>query len=96
MALIRAYIFASSVSNDNNAGFNDAAFLSACARFAIDNPVPSVSLRCHLYGNSRDIMKVLGEAEKKYGKASLKFDKNLYTEADLIQAPVSDAARAKM
>ena len=33
--------------------------------------MPSVSLRCGLYGNSRDIMSLLADAEKKYGKISI-------------------------
>lgn len=36
--------------------------------------MPSVSLRCALYGNSREITAVLAEAEKKYGKTVPKFD----------------------
>jgi len=55
-------------------------FVAGCCRYAIENPVPSVSLRCSLYGNTRDIMTALAEAEKKYGKPNIKVDQKLFTD----------------
>jgi hypothetical protein len=82
IALMRAYNYCCCATDSNHSIFDKDVFVTACTRFAIDNPFPSISLRLQLYGNSRDVMKILGEAEKVYGKNAIKFDKNLFTEAD--------------
>lgn len=41
--------------------------------------MPSVSFRCALYGNSRDIIAVLTDAESKLAKNTTRFDPKLYT-----------------
>lgn len=89
---MRAYLFACSVSNENKNFFGETTFIASCSRFAIDNPIPSVSLRCALYGNSREVMKVLKDADKQYG-SKLKFDKDLYTEANISLPPVETRLR---
>ena len=78
MAQIRAFVYACTSGATNTNVFSDDEFLAGCARFSLENPVPSVSLRCALYGNSREITSVLAEAEKKYGKGSTKLDAKLY------------------
>ena len=65
---IRAYIFSCVASDENSDLMTDEQFIAGCWRFAIENPVPTISTRCALYGNSRDIMFILKEAEKEYGK----------------------------
>lgn len=57
----------------------DEQVLAGCWRFAIENPVPTISTRCALYGNSRDIMLILKEAEKEYGKPQIKIDSKVFT-----------------
>ena len=59
MSQVRGYIFAAIASEDNTNVIQDSAFIAGCNRFALDNPVPSVSSRCSLYGNSRDVMILL-------------------------------------
>ena len=78
MAQIRAFVYACTSGETNTNVFSDDDFLAGCARFSLENPVPSVSLRCALYGNSREITAQLAEAEKKYGKGSTKLDAKLY------------------
>mmetsp|Transcript_20350 Transcript_20350/g.31081 ORF Transcript_20350/g.31081 Transcript_20350/m.31081 type:complete len:146 (+) Transcript_20350:146-583(+) len=80
MAQIRAYVFACTGYDENSNIFSDDMFVAGCSRFAIENPVPSVSLRCSLYGNSKDVMQQLSEAEKKYGKPNIKVDSKLFSE----------------
>jgi hypothetical protein len=78
---IRAYIYACTCGDENTNVFSDDQFLAGCNRFAIENPVPSVSLRCGLYGNSKDIMTYLADAEKKYGKISV--DQKMFTSVNM-------------
>lgn len=56
----------------------DIHFLAGCSRFALENPVPTVATRCALYGNPRDILTLLAEAEKQFGKPQ-KVDSKFYT-----------------
>lgn len=79
MASIRAFIFAC-VSGDTNTNmFGPHEFVAGCSRFSLENPVPSVSHRCALYGNPKEIMEKLVEAESNFAKANSKFDSKLYT-----------------
>lgn len=48
---VRAYIFSCTSGEANTNVFTDDQFLAGCNRFSIENPVPSVSVRCGLYGN---------------------------------------------
>jgi hypothetical protein len=48
--------------------------MAGCWRFGVENPIPSVSVRCALFGNSKNIMFILKEAEKVYGKSKIKID----------------------
>lgn len=48
--------------------------MAGCFRFAVENPMPSVSVRCALYGNSRDVMSIIKDAERIYGKPKIKID----------------------
>ena len=59
MAMVRGYIYAAIASEDNTNVIQDSAFIVECNRYALDNPVPIVSTRCGLYGNSRDVMILL-------------------------------------
>ena len=74
MSQIRAYIYACTSGDKNTNVFSDDEFLAGCNRFSIENPVPSVVVRCALYGNTREIVAELAEAEKKFGKAGINFD----------------------
>jgi hypothetical protein len=47
---------------------SDQNFVAGCWRYAIENPIPSISSRISLYGNTREIKMQLQEAEKEYGK----------------------------
>lgn len=61
---VRAYIYACTVGKVNTNYFCDDDFLAGCTRFAIDSPVPTVSVRCALYGNQNDISSTLSYMEK--------------------------------
>ena len=52
----------------------DEQFMAGCFRFAVENPMPTVSVRCALYGNSKDIMTIIKDAEKLYGRPKIKID----------------------
>ena len=52
----------------------DEQFMAGCFRFAVENPMPSVSVRCALYGNSKDVMTIIKDAERIYGKSKIKID----------------------
>lgn len=65
MSQIRAYIYACTSGDKNTNVFSDDEFLAGCNRYSIENPVPSVVVRCALYGNTREIVAELAEAEKK-------------------------------
>ena len=82
ISIVRAYVYSCTAGEDNTNRFNDDQFLAGCNRFAIENPVPSISTRCGLYGNTRDIIILLQEAEKKWGKP-LKVDSKLYTSVNM-------------
>lgn len=68
MSMVRGYIYAAIASDDNSNVIQDTCFLAGCNRFALENPVPTVSTRCGLYGNSRDVMLLLTEAERTFGR----------------------------
>lgn len=76
---IRAYIFSCTSGDSNTNRFTNEQFLSGCNRFSIENPVPSVSVRCGLYGNTRDIMMILQEAEKLYGKPNIHVSAKMFS-----------------
>jgi len=48
---IRAYIYSCCSGTTNTSEISDECFLAGCNRFAIENPVASISMRCGLYGN---------------------------------------------
>ena len=52
--------------------------------------MPTISLRCALYGNSREITAVLAEAEKKYGKTVPKFDPKQFAPSNMGLPEVKD------
>jgi len=64
-SMLRAYIFSVISAKDNTNYISDQDFLAGCTRFAIENPVPTVSVRCALYGNTREVMTILDEVDKK-------------------------------
>jgi hypothetical protein len=74
-------VYSCTAAEDNTNIINDDAFLAGCNRYAIENPVPSISMRCGLYGNSRDVMSFLADAEKKFGH--IKVDTKKYTAANM-------------
>lgn len=80
---VRAFIFSCVSSDSNTHTLTDDQFLAGCWRFAVENPVASVSTRCALYGNSRDVMQQLADAEKEYGKPNMKVDSRKYTSATM-------------
>ena len=51
-----------------------------------------MATRCALYGNARDILGLLAEAERTYGKPQ-KVDSKLYTAWNLGMQPPSEIAR---
>jgi len=67
-------VYAATATENNDDKMQDYIFLAGCNRFALESPVPSISTRCALYGNSREIMNVLEKAEEKYGKPQVKLD----------------------
>lgn len=69
---VRAYVFACLAGTENTDYMSDTHAVAGCSRYAIDSPVPSVSSRCALYGNPRDIMAMLTEAEQEYGRDKVK------------------------
>ena len=75
---------------------SDASFLAGCWRYAIENPVPTISTRCALYGNARDIMIVLKEAEKEYGKPSIKIDSKVFTSFTMGLAEKKDFKKRQL
>jgi len=78
MSMARAYIYSCTSGSDNNLGFNEECFIAGCARFAVENPVPSISTRIGFYGNARDVMQILADAENKFGRP-VKVDSKRYT-----------------
>lgn len=52
----RAMIYAF-MCGTNSEDVNDFEFMAGCNRFAIDNPLPTVTKRIAYYGNSEDITK---------------------------------------
>lgn len=59
ISMVRAYIYSCTAGEDNTNVFSDEIFMAGCNRFSVENPCPSVSVRCGLYGNTRDIMAIL-------------------------------------
>jgi hypothetical protein len=90
---IRGYIFAAISSETNTNVIEDVYFLAGCSRFALENPIPTISTRCALYGNSRDIINLLTEAEKQFGKPQ-KVDSKFYTSGTLGLQPKRKVKRA--
>lgn len=74
VSIVRAFVFCCLTGEPNSDYFTDDEALAGAFRYALDNPVPTVSTRCALYGNSRDVMAMLAEAEKEYGKHNIKVD----------------------
>lgn len=68
MSHVRAYIYSAIAAPQNNTEMTDPYFIAGLSRFGIENPVPVVSARCWLYGNSRDIITQLEKAEKRWGR----------------------------
>lgn len=71
---IRAYIFSCLSGDENTNVFTDNQFLAGCSRFSVENPVPTVATRCYWYGNTTDMVDILKNLEKKYGKNKIKID----------------------
>ena len=67
MSQVRAYLFAVMASDKNNNEVTGKAFISSCARFALESPTPTVAWKLALYGNNKSIMDQLAEIEKKKG-----------------------------
>ena len=65
ISMLRSYVYSCISGRDNTNFMTDQDFLAGCTRFAIESPIPTVSTRCSLYGNSRDVMQILEEVEKK-------------------------------
>ena len=65
ISLVRAYIYSCICGKENTNTFSDDDFLAGCNRFAIENPVPTISTRCFLYGNSKDITNTVEDLQKK-------------------------------
>ena len=74
LSRIRAYLYALMASDSNTSVIHDATFVVACNRYALENPVPSVITKCALYGNNKDVMQKLEEAEEKYGAGTVSID----------------------
>lgn len=71
---IRAYVFAVAASEKNTSEISMMHFIASCTRFALEAPTPTLTHRLALYGNSREVMSMLKEAEERYGPAKLNFD----------------------
>lgn len=83
ISMIRAFIYSCTSSDTNTNVFNEQNFMVGCNRFSVENPFPSVTVRCGLYGNTRDIMMTLLEAEKKYGKPNIKIAKKGFSSTNM-------------
>jgi hypothetical protein len=80
ISCVRAFVFACLAGPENTDYISDTHYLAGCSRYALDSPVPSVATRCALYGNTREIMLILQDAEREYGgREKLKVDSKLYT-----------------
>ena len=64
---MRAYIFAVAASQMNDTVVSSSIFLSACGRFALESPTPTLTHKLALYGNPHDVMKTLEDAIEKLG-----------------------------
>ena len=82
---LRAYIYCCTSGSLNSNKFAIENFISGVSRFGIENPIPVVSQRCQLYGNSRNINEMLKKAEEKYGKTDFKIDTSKYREPKQIE-----------
>lgn len=67
----RAFIFALVASYKNSNYIAPSGLVAGLSRFGVDSPSPIISTRCGLYGNSKTIMEILEEAEKKYGSETV-------------------------
>ena len=83
ISMIRAFIYSCTSGEANTATFTQENFMAGCNRFSIENPFPSVSVRCGLYGNNKDIMMYLLEAEKKYGKPNIKISQKGFSSKNM-------------
>jgi hypothetical protein len=52
----------------NQADLNEFEFLAGCNRFALDNPVPSITKRMAFYGNNEEVSKGLDGIVAKMGE----------------------------
>jgi hypothetical protein len=43
----------------NQGDANEFEFLAGCNRFALDNPIPTVTRRIAFYGNNEDVVKLI-------------------------------------
>ena len=95
ISTVRAYVF-SCLSGEKNSDFmNESQYMAGATRFSLDNPVPAVSSRCALYGNQRDIMVMLHDGEKEYGKHAIKVDSKLFTAYTMGLPEMKNFARRK-
>ena len=81
ITLMRAYVFCLTAGKTNDEKFSATNFIAGISRFGIENPVPCVSPRIQTYGNTRNVLDMLDEAEKKYGKWQIKIHTKRYTGA---------------
>lgn len=56
---VRAYIYAIAATEKNDTFIPLPIFQAACARFALESPTPTLTLKLALYGNSYDVMKII-------------------------------------
>lgn len=68
ISYVRAYIYACTAGSQNDQTFSDDCYIAGASRFGLESPVASVSTRCGFYGNSRDVMQILQDAESSFGK----------------------------
>lgn len=59
MSKLRAYVYSLTSSQSNEHAFGVNNLIAGLSRFGLDNPAPTISMRCALYGNSRSILKQL-------------------------------------
>ena len=65
--------------------------MAGCNRFAIENPVASISMRCGWYGNSDSVVKQLKQAKKE----GVKINPKAYSGVDLGM-PKNDSSKNKI
>ena len=60
----------------NNDSVNEVEFGTGCNRFGVDNPIPTITKRLSLYGNTEDV-------ESIFKQVSVKIQQNLANQTDL-------------